>query len=367
MTLDSQHRTSNFTKLMIKLLRIMLFPVSALYGVVMAVRNVMFSKGILKAENFSIPVISIGNVTVGGTGKTPHTEFVIRLLKEKYNVAVLSRGYGRKTKGFWEVETDSLPEQCGDEPCQMKEKFPEQSVYVDEDRREGIFNIIQKKNVDVVLLDDAYQHRWVKPGLSILLVDYNRPIFSDFIMPTGNLREFSCGSKRADIIIITKCAKDVSDSEKTAFTQKLKLKSHQELYFSTFAYGALKGVLGSEAKIDIWGMDVLLVTGIANPQPLELYLNQQGANIISLSFPDHYQFNDDDIKKIESYFERLSGEKRCIITTEKDAVRLASGVAIPEKVKNHLFYIPIEVEILDNDECLRQKIESYVKENSRSC
>ncbi len=347
---------------MIKFLRIVLFPFSVLYGIVLVVRNVLFAKGVLKSKTFEVPVVSIGNITVGGTGKTPHTEYVVRLLGERFRVAVLSRGYGRKTKGFREVTELSLPEQCGDEPCQIKSKFPSQKVVVDEDRCNGITRLLEKGESDVVILDDAYQHRWVKPGLSLLLVDCNRPLFKDFMMPTGNLREFQSGIKRADIVVVTKCPDGVLVDE-AYWRKKLKMQQRQDLFFSTYAYGALKKLFEEESNIGLSGMEVLLLTGIANPKPLEEYLERHGATVTLMDFPDHHQFDDGDMDNVRVAFERLTPSKRCVITTEKDAVRLKGGMVVPEILKENLYYVPVEVRILNNEDCLRQKIIDYVEKD----
>ena len=348
-----------------KLLRILFFPFSLLYGVVMALRNILFAWGVLRSESFDVPLISIGNITVGGTGKTPHTEYLINLLKGHSKLAVLSRGYGRHTKGFREVTERSTPELCGDEPCQMKRKFPEQLVLVDENRREGIHQILNMARPHVVLLDDAYQHRWVKPGLSILLVDYSRPIFIDFMMPTGHLREFPVGSRRADVIIVSKCPADISEQKKAYFTDQLRIGKHQKIYFSTYVYDELKMVFPNipMRDFDCNHSEILLLTGIANPQPLEDYLRQLGANVSAVRFSDHYQFTNKDIERLEQQFEALKSSNCRIITTEKDAIRLRSGLAIPTVIKENLLYLPIVVSVLDKKEELHQIIENYVAKN----
>lgn len=353
---------------MLKVLRLLLLPFSVLYGMVGAVRNMLFSWGVLTSSRFEMPVISIGNITVGGTGKTPHTEYVLNYLQEAYKVAVLSRGYGRKTKGYRVVETDSIPENCGDEPCQIKQKFPDQTVVVCEDRRLGIETIMSTKDADVVVLDDAYQHRWVKPGLSLLLVDYSRPIFKDFVMPTGSLREFATGSQRADVVIVSKCPATISTDEQAHFAKRLNIKPNQELLFSTFQYGDLKMVFSSKTeKVGVLkGIDVLLLSGIANPKPLQSYLEEQGARVTLCRFADHHQFTDADMHKVDEAYAQL-GDKRCVVTTEKDAVRLRSGLTISDKIKNDMYYLPIAVKILDREEVLLQKIKNYVDENKRSC
>lgn len=348
---------------MVRLLRILLFPISVLYGVVMALRNVLFSIGIFESKSFDVPIVSIGNITVGGTGKTPHTEYVINLLKEKSDIAVLSRGYGRKTKGFVEVDVDSTAELCGDEPCQMKRKFSQQSVVVCENRREGITQILKRFKPDVVVMDDAYQHRWVKPGLSILLVDYNRPIFKDFIMPTGELREFPCGSQRADVVIVSKCPSDISEGEKRYYNEKLRIEDNQNLFFSSFVYGVLMPVFSAHRAEGLKDCEVVLLTGIANPKPLMAYVEELGARVSVLSFPDHYQFTSQDMDTIVDSLLALDPQNRCIVTTEKDAVRLRSGLDVPQLIKENLFYIPIQVEVLEKELELHKIIESYVTKN----
>lgn len=355
---------------MIKILRLILLPVSLLYGLIMALRNALFALGILKSASYDVPLISVGNIAVGGTGKTPHTEYLLVCLSKKYKAAVLSRGYGRKSTGFREVTSLSVPEQCGDEPCQIKRKFPRQTVAVAESRREGIKQLMSTSAAapDVILLDDAYQHRWVKPGLSILLMDYAQPTFADFMMPTGHLREFACGTKRADLVVLTKCPKYVSSKEKHLLKKKLRLKKYQHLFFSTYVYGAPQALFskGEEVKLKLDSAQVLLLTGIANPKPLEEYLLAQGAEVFLLSFPDHHHFVKKDVQLLEQNFKRLAGDVRCIVTTEKDAVRLRSGLALSEDVKAALFYLPIEVKILDQNERFNQIIEDYVTKNQRS-
>lgn len=348
---------------MMKLLRILLLPISLLYGGIMAVRNVLFSLGVLKSETYDLPVLSIGNITVGGTGKTPHTEYLIDLLGGNRSLAILSRGYGRKTKGFRKVELDSTPESCGDEPCQIKQKYPSQLVVVDEDRRDGIAKILEQGMSEAIILDDAYQHRWVKPGLSIVLVDYGRPLFNDFVMPSGMLREFSYGLQRADVIVVSKCPPEISNKEKDIFRRKLKVRESQDLFFSTFVYKELRAVFTDDKILDVDISDVLLLTGIANPQPLKDWLEQQGARVSSMAFPDHHQFKESDIDRLGKEFERLAGDNSCIVTTEKDAMRLRSGLVIPKVLREKLYYVPIAVEIIDRKDEFNKIITDYVEKN----
>ncbi len=350
------------------MMRLILYPFSFIYGLVMAVRNRLFDYGVFKSTTFDVPIISVGNITVGGTGKTPHSEYLLQLLGEKFSVAVLSRGYGRKTKGFLEVTESSTPSSCGDEPCQIKGKFPSHTVAVCEDRCEGIRRLLALKNFDVIVLDDAFQHRWVKPGLSILLMDHQRPLYKDAVIPSGRMREFASGVKRADVVIVTKCASLIPEKERNMIKKKLRLEK-QELFFSSFSYGVLKPIfkngvdIGQEFPI----VDILLLTGIANPLPLKNHLIENGAKVELLSFPDHHQFSQKDINLLAKQFVIIKSKDKIIITTEKDAMRLQSGLDIPEDIMKCMYFIPIKVKIQDNELVFRNKIINYVTENKRSC
>lgn len=348
---------------MIKKLRLLLLPISAIYALVTGVRNILFDLGIKKSQAFKTPIISIGNITVGGTGKTPHTEYLIKLLKPNYKIATLSRGYGRRTKGYKEVEITSTAEQCGDEPCQMKQKHADITVIVNENRCEGVHHLENEQKPEIIILDDAYQHRYVKPGLSILLIDYARPLYKDWVIPAGDLREISIGRTRADIVVITKCPATISSAVKLNIINKIAPKSHQQIFFSTFIYGQPTNVFGREG-VEVQNLNhakVLLVTGIANPLPLEKQIIEMGANINSLAFPDHHNFTQVDADKITSTF--VQNQYKYIITTEKDAVRLRSQLEFPTQVKNAFHFIPIEARFLENEDMFHQKIENYVTKN----
>lgn len=311
-------------------------PLSWLYGIGTELRNLLYDSGVLSSRSFDIPVISVGNISVGGTGKTPHTEYLIRLLRQDHHVCVLSRGYKRKSKGFQLATPHSTIDDLGDEPMQMHTKFNDVRVAVDADRCHGIDTLIEIQKADrqedsmVVLLDDAFQHRRVKPGLNILLTDYSRPIYKDHLMPTGRLREAAQNAKRADIIIVTKCPEDLSPTEQNAIEQQIQPKNWQRLFYSTFRY--------SELPKD---SQVLLVTGIANPHPLEDRLREMGNEVLSLKFSDHHDYTPSDIESI-----RHKGEGRTIVTTEKDAVKLK------EFVSSDLNFTTasIEVSILNNQQ-----------------
>lgn len=340
------------------------------YRWIMEARNRAFNRGILPQHTFNVPIICIGNITVGGTGKTPHTEYIIRLLKERENVAVLSRGYGRKTKGFIKADENTTMPMIGDEPFQIKEKFPGITVAVCEKRVTGATNLLADSTPPtVILLDDAYQHRHIKAGLYILLVDYNRSIWNDCTLPFGRLRESDKGTRRADIVIITKCPDNITQEEKDYICKSLKTKEGVPVFFSKVKYGRIYPLFATEQQprtgIDK-GDNVLLLTGIAKPGPLKQEIERTGAKVTLLQYPDHYNFGESDIKEIAKRYNSTCGSK-FILTTEKDATRLRRASNLPQEIKENIYAIPIEVEIIDNKEKeFNQKILDYVTENSRN-
>lgn len=349
-----------------------LLPFSWIYGAGVWIRNQMFDLGILKSQAYNIPVISVGNITVGGSGKTPHVEYLIRLLKDKVKVAVLSRGYKRKTKGYLLADANTTMPQVGDEPYQMKSKFDDIYVAVDRKRTRGIENLTtheETKDVDVILLDDAFQHRYVKPGISILLVDYHRLIIYDKLLPAGCLRESKEGKSRADIVIITKCPKDLKPMEFRVLTKAMDLYAYQSLFFTTLQYDNLKKVFSQEEKSlkEIKKTDnILLVTGIASSEQMVADLKHHCKNITHLNFGDHHLFTDKDIKQINKVFEQIPHPK-LIITTEKDATRLGHLDKLSDEVKNNLYELPIRIQfMLNQEENFNNKIISYVHKNSRN-
>lgn len=338
------------------------------YQWIIRIRNKAFDKGFIKSHTFDLPVICIGNITVGGTGKTPHTEYMIRLLGSRYKVAVLSRGYGRKSKGFVLGDDRATMEKIGDEPFQIKEKFRNVTVAVDEKRVHGILTLLEKDRPQVILLDDAYQHRYVKAGLNILLVDFNRPIWKDSVLPFGRLRETAKGVERADIIVVTKCPRDIDKESIEQFKHQLKNSKNAPVFFSTMQYGEIYAIFPENRKRAELkrGTNVLLVTGIAKPAPLKAELESRGVKVTLMQYSDHHNFTDKEIKEIAETFERCNGEK-LIITTEKDATRLQAHKGMPQSIKENIYAIPIEVDILENKkEMFNQKILDYVTENSRN-
>ena len=337
-------------------MKFLLYPFALIYGLIVGFRNKLFDWGILCEQTFDVPVISVGNLAVGGTGKTPHVEFLISFLKDKYRVAVLSRGYKRQTKGFVLADNNSTAQSIGDEPFQIKQKFPEITVAVDKNRRRSIQTLLGFKNLtrlkeglkEVILLDDAFQHRYVKPVISILLTDYNCLYTRDYLLPAGRLRESRRGAKRADIVIVTKCPPNVDFLK---IEKELRLQKRQKLYFSTFRYNEIKPVFGCRDAINRVSTTktVLLLTGIVSPKPLYEHLMQHAKNIVSMAYPDHHDFSQKDIENISKTFAEIEGEK-IIITTEKDAARLVGNPHLSEEMKKFIYSIGIEVEILQNKE-----------------
>ena len=349
-----------------------LLPLSWLYGLGVGIRNTLFDLGILKSRSFDVPVISVGNITVGGSGKTPHVEYLIRLLHNKYRVAVLSRGYKRKTKGYILADENSTMSDIGDEPYQMHSKFKNVSIAVDRNRCNGIERLTNDeptKDTDVILLDDAYQHRYVKPGINILLVDYHRLIIYDKLLPAGRLRESKEGKTRADIVIVTKCPKDLKPMSFRVLSRAMDLFPYQQLYFTCLKYGDLHALFNDSKRPlkDIKPNEhTLLVTGIASPEQMVEDLSPYCKNITSLKFSDHHQFNADDVEKINSTFSMMQ-TPRLIITTEKDATRLENIEGLSEEVKNSIYTLPVEVQVmLDQQEKFNEVILSYVQKNSKN-
>ncbi len=333
----------------------LLFPLTLIYGFFVSIRNMLFDYNLLRSHEFNMPVISVGNITVGGTGKTPHIEYLVSLLKPQFNIATLSRGYKRKTKGFIIASNKSCAKEIGDEPKQIKTKFPDITVAVDTDRVHGIKKIIKNTNPNVILLDDAFQHRFVEPGLSILLIDYNKPIYNDWVLPYGRLRESCHEHKRADIIIITKSPGEVKPLEKRLIIKELKIFPYQKLYFTKIKYNDLKPVYKNEIHISLddcktENYSFLLLTGIANSKPLEIFLSNFSKNIHHISFSDHHAFSKNNLEKIVNEFNKIQNDKKIIITTEKDAIRLREFKNIDFFTSLPVFYIPIEIEFLNNEE-----------------
>jgi len=346
---------------------ILLLPVSLLYGIVTGFRNTLFNLKILKSKKFNTPIICIGNITVGGTGKTPHSEYIINKLQDEYRIAYLSRGYKRKSSGFILANDNSDAKEIGDEPMQIKQKFPNIIVAVDANRRRAISKLEEMEQApEIIILDDAFQHRYVKPDIAILLTDYNRPFYFDYLMPTGRLRETRIAKDRAQVIIVTKCNQDITPIEKRIVSKHISLRPYQNLYFTSMDYGEITPVFNNIIKIEETernSYSCIVLSGIANPKPLYKKLNKIFRDIIPLKYPDHHSFSKGDITKISKHFRECPNEKKCIITTEKDAMRLQT-MYIPDDIKSNLYYIPIEPKFIDNNEDnLIKQIREYVTKN----
>ncbi|HOY51239.1 MAG TPA: tetraacyldisaccharide 4'-kinase [Prolixibacteraceae bacterium] len=349
--------------------KLALYPLSLVYGFVMSVRNWLYDLKILKSVDFDAPVISIGNITVGGTGKTPHTEYLVRLLKSQFRVATLSRGYKRKTKGFLLVQTQSEVTDVGDEPLQVKKKFPSVTVSVCEDRVAGLNQLFAlEASPDVVLLDDAFQHRRVTPGLNVLLIDYNKPLRDDHILPYGRLRESPRQIRRANIIIITKCPGEITPITRRIMAKEVFQFPYQQLFFTTMVYGQLYPYFPEGQPMDLFTdtsrMGILLVTGIASPEYVVEHVKKLSQFVDTVLFPDHHYYTENDIQLILQKFYRLQGTRRILITTEKDMVRLTRHDLFTVDVKSSFYILPIQVKFLDREgKLFDQKILEYVGEN----
>lgn len=354
------------------MLKLLLYLVSLIYSLAVNIRNFLFDIKILKSTEFKIPVIGVGNISVGGTGKTPHVEYIISLLEKDYKIAILSRGYKRKTKGFLQAKPNSTIEEIGDEAKQIKQKFPNITVAVSESRVKGVQKLLELNDkIELVILDDAFQHRYIKPGLMVLMSDYNRPFWEDNYLPYGRLRESPFQKHRANIIVISKTSPDIKSIEMRIIAKNLELLAYQKLFFTTIKYEELEPVFSikhhflSKEIIENENYDVLIVTGIANPNSLVKYIKNLTNKTSLLQFSDHHKFKEKDIKKISEKFQEIKSDKKIIITTEKDAMRFRE-IEIPDKnVKKLMFYIPIKPVILKTqEENFKYEIVNYIKRHN---
>lgn len=334
-----------------RLIRLLLFPFSLCYGLVVILRNLAYDCGLFKSNALNIPVISVGNLAVGGAGKSPITAYLAKLFMDKYALAILSRGYGRKTRGFLLVSRDSLSLEVGDEPLQFKHQFPGCTIAVCEDRVAGINQLV--KNHELILLDDAYQHRAVKPGLSILLFDFNKLFRPQWLLPTGDLREPLWGRKRANIILITKTPFSLSQQVRQRCIARIKPYQHQQVFFSYLEYGDLRRV---EDHSFVRSLDsiysatqILLVTGIAGAEPLVQKLRQYSTQIQHHCYPDHHVYNRKNMLEIISAYQHFLATDKLVITTEKDAQRLKDPSLTEFLSQVPIYYLPIQAVIHDQD------------------
>ncbi len=362
---------------MLKFLKfIFSIPFVALLDIVLSVRNILYDFNILSSKSYkNLTLISIGNLSFGGTGKSPHVEYLIQLLHnssiQNPEIATLSRGYGRKTKGFFLVQEDHTSIDVGDEPLQFKHKFPNIPVAVDEQRQRGIEKLTQQyPTVKVIILDDAFQHRKISPDLSILLTDYSNLYVTDYLFPLGTLREPRRGFKRADIIIITKGSKFISPLEQRTVKDKLNVLPHQKVFFSYVEYQNMRGLFNKNEELSIQKIaedktTVILITGIAKSTDLEYYLKENGVkNFIHLKYPDHYYYTEDDIRFIEQKFHEISHTNKIILTTEKDSKRLIFANLSVSLQDLPVFYIPIKINFAGKDgEEFNKVIQDYVRRN----
>lgn len=353
-----------------------LSPVSFIYGLGIRLRNKLFDWDILCSKNYDIPILSVGNITVGGTGKTPHIEYLIRLLAPSYRIAILSRGYKRKTKGFILANNSSTAQEIGDEPFQIKHKFPDITVAVDSNRRRGIEKLMQlSPEIDIILLDDAFQHRYITPSTSILLSDFNRMIYEDKLLPYGRLREPINEKSRAQIVIVTKCPIDIKPIDFRIISKRLQLYPYQRLYFTGLSYDELVPVFPDEINTplclsNISSQDkVLVIAGIASPQPFIQHIRQFAPKAESMFFSDHHNFSPKDIANIQNKLLKMKNGNTFphIIVTEKDAARIMHNPNITNEIKQNLFYLPLKIRFLqDQSTTFNAQIRDVIIKNKKN-
>lgn len=339
----------NFNLPLLKPIRILLFPLSLIYFIIIWLRNRLYDANILRSASFNLPIICVGNLTLGGTGKSPMVEYLLRLLKNEFSIATLSRGYKRKTKGYALANKNSTALEIGDEPMQFYTKFPGVAIAVGEQRLEAIPQLLHDHpSTNVIVLDDAFQHRTVRAGFNILLTDYNNLFTRDWYLPSGDLRDQRSSAKRADVIVVTKCKPSLSLEEKEMIEAEIEPLPHQHVFFSTIKYSAPQHIIMQSEYLITEKTEVLLVTGIANPAPLKKMLNEKAGVYYELAYTDHHIFTIDDLKDILKRFNSISATDKIILTTEKDAVRL---IKFEQELKDIPFYvIPIEQSFLFEEE-----------------
>ncbi len=346
------------------IIRLLLSPLSLIYQLVLRIRNFLYDSGLFGVTIFDLPTISVGNLAFGGTGKTPHIEYLIRLLNQNFAVAVLSRGYKRKTTGYVFADSQSAADTIGDEPMQMYMKFKPLPVAVAENRVLGLPDLLyDAPETQVILLDDAFQHRAIKPGINILLTEYKNRFTQDFLAPAGMLREYRDAYVRADIIIVSKCNPDLSLAEREKIRQEIKPFPHQKVYFSYLKYGALEGLY--EPLTIGRPREALVFAGIANTQSLMVEIESRIEKVQLKKYPDHYNYKWKDIEDIVYLFEQIAGSDKIIITTEKDRTKLMIPEIKAQLEKLPIFYLPVEVAFFNEDqEPFNKQIIEYVATHS---
>ncbi|MBI5857422.1 MAG: tetraacyldisaccharide 4'-kinase [Sphingobacteriales bacterium] len=337
-----------FSNFFLKSFRILLLPFALVFWIGIKIRNWLYDQNIFKSASFGLPLICIGNLSVGGTGKSPMVEYLVEKLKDRFKVATLSRGYKRKTKGYALANENSTALEIGDEPMQFHLKFPDVPIAVGEKRIEAIPQLLHDKpDTQAIILDDAFQHRAIKAGLNILLTEYNNLFTRDFFLPTGDLRDVKTSAKRADIIIVTKCKADLTTVEKEELIKEIKLLPGQRIFFTAIEYGDTYHIKASGSSGVNEKKEILLVTGIANPRPLKMMLEQQSKTYYMMQYPDHHIFTIDDLNDIKKRFESIDSKNKMILTTEKDAVRLVKFQK--EICELPLYVIPVRHHFLFNE------------------
>ena len=355
-------------------MRILLLPISFLYAIILTIRNKLYDWHLLKTKRFSQPVIGVGNLSLGGTGKTPHTEYLVRLLHDTYSVCVISRGYGRKTRGFQLATPSCSSDTIGDEPMQLFSKFNDLQVAVDENRREALeLMLSQDIPPQVFLLDDAFQHRRVTAGMNLLLTRYDRLYTEDFLIPTGTLRDVKSASKRADLVVVTQCPETLFgdeqalDKEIGQLRQRLRLLDKQALFLSSIHYEALRPVTHAARPLQhdkelSADTNCLCFTGIAHPEPLEKHLGQRFSKLQTIRFNDHHRYNEKDLQRIRNHFESLGSGPRILVTTEKDLARLTNSPYLCQFESLPLFVAPVKI-FINKEEEFNKIIIDYVRKN----
>lgn len=339
----------NFNAPLLRPIRILLVPISILYGAIVWLRNRLYDRQVLKSTSFNLPVICVGNLSAGGTGKSPMVEFLLRKLHQQWKVAVLSRGYKRKTKGYSLANAGTTALEIGDEPMQFHQKYPDVSIAVGEERAVAIPMLLQDKpDTQVIILDDAFQHRAVTAGMNIVLTDYSNLFTRDYYLPTGDLRDERASYKRAEVLVVTKCPPSLSLEEKQAIEKEIRPLPDQHIFFSAIRYGTPYHILTREPIQLSAETEVLLVSGIANPEPLKKYLHEVADTYYELLYGDHHIFSIDDLREIKKKFSQMQASQKLIITTEKDAVRL---IKFEQQLQDlPLYVLPIEVQFLFGEE-----------------
>lgn len=345
-------------------MRFLLAIPAALYGFVLHIRHGLFNTGIIRGYRAGVPVVCVGNITVGGTGKTPAVEFLVDRLSEDCRIAVLSRGYGRRTKGYIEVKADSPYRDVGDEPKMIKQRFPRVIVAVCEKRAEGIRRIMtEHPDVEMIIMDDGFQHRRVKPSVNIILMDYNRPVYRDRLLPWGRLRDLRSQMDRANIVIVTKTPETMTPIERRLIVKKLRLYPYQSLFFTSMNHGSLRPVFPEAALNPASTKNIAVMSGIGNPGPLSAELGKRYNIVATYTFPDHHAYKKKELEKIGRHFATLPPDT-ILVTTEKDGVKLTNRRQVPEEIRRRLFVVPVKLSFFEGDrEKFIKTLYRNVKEN----